>query len=307
MKKYFLIVGIGFLAACARQQDIQPIRDLPAEQSAPGVVNGKIVSLTKDANAKTVVSLSSRMGEGSANCTGTVIGARVILTAGHCLEGAKEVSVRFAAAANTPAVVAEWKIHPKYRKPEKSVIGEITPDLALIRLKNAIPAGVKIAKLGTVAHKFTLGQQVISYGYGFSEAGTNDFFGIFEWDYKDSNKLLNAGTFAIVASKDAGTKLKKSKLGLDGAVFVTHASKSSICQGDSGGPTFLTKTEEPTIVGVNSFITDGTCINAMNGLADLRFQRGWVDATIERWFPAPKEAPAQTPTTPQPSPNTPVP
>lgn len=296
MKKYFLIVGIAILCGCARQQDIATIRNAPAPDQAPHIVNGKIVNLAKDERGKTVVFLASQTAEGTANCTGTIIGTRAILTAGHCLEGVSSVVVRFAAAPAARIAVAGWKVHPHYRKPEKTVAGQMSPDLALVRLKSAIPAGARIARMGSRADKLTLGQAVLSYGYGFSEAGTDDFFGVFEWDFKKNNQQLNAGTFAVIAAKDAGSLLKKSKLGQDGAVFMTHANKSSICQGDSGGPTFLASAPEPTIIGVNSFITDGTCLKALNGLADLRFQRGWVDQTLAQWFPTvPPRSPAPVP------------
>lgn len=264
--KLILIAALGLLGgACARAPQGTPGNALaPSADAAPAIVNGEAVDQTADPRAATLVSIDVVFKNGNGSCTGTVVSERVVLTAAHCLEKAFDVSVRFAAS---PVVgwVANWRSHPEYLglfKARKSA-----HDFAMIRLKNSIPKAVKIARLADAASPLNAGQVLTSYGYGFG-AVVNEKSVLMDWARKRQGKILRKGDFTVVDMRDS--------------VFKTYASGSALCHGDSGGPTFLNGKHKPTVVGVNSFGNE-RCESALNGVADVRIARDWMDQIIRRW------------------------
>lgn len=260
------LIAVLALAACARPLAGPARGTISPPASTTGIVNGTDADPATDARAATVAAVEVSVRGGTGGCTGTVIAPRVVLTAAHCLENALDVRVRFAAS---PVVgrVANWRSHPEYLalfKQRKSA-----QDVALIRLKTSVPKAVRIARLAAVSTTLAPGTAVTSYGYGLDTAITDRNSVAARARSKPSRPILKKGSFQVVE--------------LGGSVFKTQAQERALCHGDSGGPAFLEAAALPVLVGVNSFGSNNRCVNALNGVADMRAARDWIDLILRRW------------------------
>lgn len=173
------------------------------------------------------------------SCTGTVIGPRTVLTAGHCVTPAQPTDklsnykVKFGTNGKTSTdeiAVSAVLPHPNYNR---AVAGNY--DVGILRL--AEPTDVKPVRIAQVITNMQ-GKTVTHVGYGRTNAAD---------------------------PKSAGTK-KTVDLPVTmqtGHVLQTGNGKSGICMGDSGGPMFSVngQTKETLIVAVHSYVSDGsTCL-----------------------------------------------
>lgn len=176
--------------------------------------------------------VGSLMFDGQSGCTGTLVAADAVLTAGHCLAGMSAERVAFAvgadvsagAAASYPA--ASLAVHPQYQEG-----GESGPtfDIAVMRL--AQPAAVAPMAFNAEDAGGLAGQEVLLVGYGLtarpSEGG-------------DATGVKHSVTIPI---------LGVSEQTLD---FTITEGKTG-CFGDSGGPALHTGAGGPVVVGVTSW------------------------------------------------------
>lgn len=176
---------------------------------------------------------------GVATCTGTVIGPKTILTAGHCVKPSDDTDeysnykVAFGTdftQANAVIAGVEAIPHPSY---DPSVFGN--NDVGIIVLETATT--VKPLRIAQVITNMT-GKTVTHVGFGKTDA---------------SGKTKNHTKQTV----DLPVTMQTAH------VLQTGNGKSGICSGDSGGPMLSVngQTKETLIVGVHSYVDNvKTCL-----------------------------------------------
>ena len=239
-------------------------------------------------------------GEGFFSCTGTMISATVMLTAGHCVEGGgltnQETYVRFEDNAlegifhGEDGTLQEWldrdwiaaeavEAHPLW---DDYATFPITYDIGVVVLSEPVNRGVaEIPELGFLAGlKGKDKQSFTTVGYGLQaflagpvQLGADPFF--YEDDY-----TKNKGTVKLIELNS-----QFSGYGLSSARFSNNPGKGGgSCYGDSGGPTFFKDSNK--LVAVTSFgiAKNGYCVgNDFNYRTDISVAADFVAEMLEKY------------------------
>jgi secreted trypsin-like serine protease len=202
------------LAGCAA--------DVPASESAS--VEQAITNGSTDSGDPAVVSIIDATD--LIDCTGTLIGPRLVLTAAHCLEGGALHEVRFGASAISPTfsvAVSEQQEHPMF---DPSTLAH---DVGVVWLASAVK-DITPALVAGQSDLPSVGESVQVVGFG----RTGPLIG----DEPDDSHDKVIGT-ARVESIDA-TRVELAP------------DPSQPCSGDSGGPVLARRPEGTVIMAVTS-------------------------------------------------------
>jgi hypothetical protein len=181
-------------------------------------------------------------------CTGTLISARIFLTAEHCDEGVSRVEVTFASSFDRQTSTTYWGTwhgDPSYKKDSSD-----PHDMAVVVLDKAV-RGIAPARLPAEGSLSNLSgdQQFTPVGYGAqsvtSGAGGKTFH------YQDV-RYRTVGTFNTLTQ--AWLKLSMNPSHGDGGT----------CYGDSGGPNFLGAGSSETNIIAGTTITGDTPCRSTN-------------------------------------------
>lgn len=169
---------------------------------------------------------------GDANgCTGTLIGRRSVLTAAHCVQGARLAIVAFIRGGNiialTPVLAAAG--HPGVARND----GNTAPiDVAVLTLRDLPPAGFGPARIG--GRDPAPGTRVTIAGFGRQQLDS----------MRSAGQLRRVDLPVITRSVSGYTALGfQDRIG--------RAFAPSACQGDSGGPALA----GGSVVGVVSLVS----------------------------------------------------
>lgn len=202
--------------------------------------------------AETAMIVSTR----GATCTGVVLGPNVLLTAAHCVEPAADYAVVVFEAGTPRLIPIDRKaVHPSF-DPNSFETRRPTPDLALVRLSETLPASFRPAALtGEVAlppkrTAFTVA------GYGVTKDGDGK----------------SAGTLRAVTLPSIGTT---------GGIMVrlSDGAAKGGCTGDSGGPVLI----DGVVAGIIGWSTAAGGARGCGGVTGATLigpQRAWIDATL---------------------------
>jgi hypothetical protein len=205
-----------------------------------------------------VVKLNLRDSSGSTSgyCTGTVIAARAVLTAAHCLDG-DTASVLVFTGSGDQVTASSFQVHPRY-----SGSGGPAYDVAVVLTSQDLgrtPIPVLFSRDGRV------GEPVVIAGWGIEQNGSGGAF-------------VRAGVNTLSAVNLTYLETSYS------------SSTSSVCYGDSGGPLLVSEGGVWALAGVTSE-TSGTGYNcgastsyfASVRNADVRsFILGLVPGAVQR-------------------------
>lgn len=175
-----------------------------------------------------VVRIVSQLAGGlRGECSGTMITANHVLTAGHCfpggVQGVRSISV---SVGGTDIAGIGLAVHPNYL--EDAANQAIFNDAAVVELERA--AGVSPLPL-LVSDPVVAGEIIDIFGYGLDEQGT---LGILQSGQMEVDSVTANHVAAVYG--DSG---------------------SNTCQGDSGGPALQRTTSGAAIVGITSSGTAG--------------------------------------------------
>ncbi len=154
-------------------------------------------------------------------CTGVVVDERTVLSAAHCVlsRGRYRVTALDARGRSVTIPVENRVAHPSFRA-DRSPMTQPGVDLAVLRLRTALPAAAKPAPLGGWGSP-GVGQGLVIAGFGLGQEGKPATARILR-----QARLVSTGAFAsansvLVAVDESGLGLK---------------SGAGACRGDSGGP-----------------------------------------------------------------------
>jgi secreted trypsin-like serine protease len=211
------------------------------------------ISASAELSAQTVMIVSTR----GSICTGAVIARDLVLTAAHCVAPKSDYAVAVKDGAPRIIQVTRIALHPKF-DPRQFETRVPSPDIAIIKLAESLPANYRIAKLANDPLLPKRGTLFRLVGFGFAKDG-------------DEHSL---GTLRSVALPSVGTT---------GGIMVRvshgNGSVAGACTGDSGGPAYLSD-ELAGVIGWTSIPTGKNC-GFTTGLTLVGLQRTWINSTVQ--------------------------
>jgi len=193
-------------------------------------------------------------------CTGTAIAHDLVLTAAHCVARQATYRVRISKEGGVTEVETT-RSHPGFSM-ANYVANRATADVALVKLKAALPSSIVPASLGGT-RRVAVGETMIVAGFGSTQDGKEQ--GIGEPRMAPLVVTGQPGSLQIrlqdPATRNAGVGLGS-------------------CTGDSGGPAFGRKgAEDGEVMGVVSWSTapknEAGC-GGLTGLTPLLNYRTWI-------------------------------
>ena len=209
------------------------------------------------------------MGSRGTFCTGTAIARDLVLTAAHCVPpGASYKFVDIDAARQAQLRdVAKITSHPQFSMSAFQGT-RATPDLALLKLAQPLPANIVPAPLVGSRGPITGGEAFVVMGYGVASPGDNKSGGALRRATLVATGQLGNLQTRLVAPTTLG---KRAGLGA--------------CVGDSGGPVFQESSGRLLLIGVISWTTapnlDDGC-GGTTGATPLELYRGWILDTAKK-------------------------
>ncbi len=190
------------------------------------------------------------MRGGGGFCTGTLIASKVILTAAHCVDAAKQAAqqnqkleffTEIPASGANPAQTKKYEIdktlllnHPQWNS--NAALGF---DIGVMVLKAAIPAteATPIAWNALEINNLWQWQSPLFLGYGLIRA----------YPSVQSTNTKQGVALGIV-------RVQRDRL-------LYYAAEQGICSGDSGGPALLKIQDQLRVIAVNSYVTSNVSGN----------------------------------------------
>ncbi len=168
-------------------------------------------------------------------CSGTLIAKDVVLTAGHCIEGARSVvvdTIDYGKPGGERVLVEEAIAYPEWWR---------TYDVGVLRLQRPVTVKPRtVAALCTASKALVRGAQVEIVGFGATtEEGwdPNSQLRRAEITITDPTCELDAACQEVIAPRGE---------------FAAGGMGRDSCFGDSGGPVFMPTDDGPVLLGVVS-------------------------------------------------------
>lgn len=234
-----LLASAASLMACGQNS-------ANSDGTALGIIGGQNVNPT-DALARVTVALYDV--DQHALCTATIISAKFLVTAAHCVNPKSPASLRVVYGTdlnNKATIVAVGKVTGAMQSPAWGASQnqpKNTGDIALVRLASAPPAGYGPAQILNQPNVLQAGQKVLLAGYGISTGHP---------DPKSTNDN-GAGVLRSVVTTMLNPAYSQTEVMLD------ESQGRGACHGDSGGPAYASVGGKAMLFGVTSRGTDQFC------------------------------------------------
>ncbi|HZS54512.1 MAG TPA: trypsin-like serine protease, partial [Bryobacteraceae bacterium] len=221
--------------------------------SAPTLAINGGAPASSEIASQAVMIVSTR----GASCTGTVIARDLLLTAAHCV-APKSNYAAVISVGSAPRIVPVLKVvlHPRY-DPQQFETRKPSPDMAIVKISEPLPARYRVAKLSSKAAFPKHGEMFTLAGFGFARDG----------DERSAGALRSVTLPNIGSTGDSMIRVSAGNGGTAGA-----------CTGDSGGPAFLDG-EVAGVIGWTSIPAGKNC-GFTTGVTLVGFQRDWIEQTI---------------------------
>ena len=197
-------------------------------------------------------------------CSGAAIASDLVLTAAHCVPPGSDYKLIEYDTLRQPTLrdVANVVRHPQFDR-EAARAHRVTPDLALVKLAEPLPAAYVPVAVGARA-TIAVGDKFIVVGYGEGTRG-------------DRGSSGRARTATLVATGQPGSQLR----------LVDPATKGErpglgACTGDSGAPVLDMTGGRLALIGVVSWSTgpsNSVGCGGLTGVTPLARYRDWIVET----------------------------
>ena len=235
---------LGFALALCLTPALLAAGALPAR----AIVGGSPASA--EVAAHTVLIVSTR----GASCTGTVLAPNLVLSAAHCLGPKGDYAVALVSGGSARLIpITEIAIHPGFDA-DQFRTRRPTPDIALAKLAEPLPASYRPAELAPKGGLPAKGTTFLLAGYGVTAEGAP----------------ATAGTLRMVRLPSIGTT------GGIMARLSLPAGLAGACIGDSGGPAF----KDGVLAGVMGWATapgGKRGCGGVTGVTLVSLQRDWIE------------------------------
>jgi secreted trypsin-like serine protease len=196
-------------------------------------------------------------------CTATAIARDLLLTAAHCVQPGADYKLMGSKPGEAPVLKDIARIERDPQFDLKRLFAHLaTADVALLKLKEPLPANIPAAKIADETATVAVGDPLTVVGYGVTVRGADRLDGI-----------ARAASLAVTGQPgplqirlyDPATKAEAAGLGA--------------CTGDSGAPAFRETNGSVTMIGVVSWSTGpkltGGC-GGLTGITPLTRYRAWI-------------------------------
>jgi secreted trypsin-like serine protease len=193
-------------------------------------------------------------------CTGTLIGPRTILSAGHCVDHGLD-----APTGGNPSIIAvvgpdssspqQWRYVTRQVENPGYSDQTVANDISVMRLESAFTGITPIPANSTALAQGDIGRDIRHVGYGLDSP----------WGQGDGMK--RQVTFPV---REILPKLIES-----------GANGKQTCQGDSGGPGLMVFNGVERVAGVVSFGDQNCSSEGWDTRVDAYF--GWLSTTMAQW------------------------
>ena len=227
-----------------------------------------------------VVRIVARSGRVVDGCSGTVVAANLVLTAGHCVEEVRTGAPRKAAdfdvltaageTTNKSSRVSRVIVYPGFDR--KSGVG----DAALLQLST--PAGAPSIQLASQAKDWAAGTPAVMAGWGRDGVATSTA----------SPSLLRWANTVVQSPESCAARLRGFHAGRELCAMNAPSDNTAGCAGDSGGPLLVERGAVTFEIGV----LDGSVVRGSKVIRCLTTEptvyasssviSGWVREWIQR-------------------------
>lgn len=300
-----LLVGAA-IVGCGNQKPTTA-----AVGDATGIVNGSEV-VTANKYSKHTVFIQTRTDSGGGICTGSIYDSQTILTAAHCLVGARQALIVFAHDVRNASNIEESQVrvvkmaavHPEFNPralgngrrdqpspslPEEAPVIPRIPtveevlmtfeannivlnDVAMLSFEGGLPEGYEAVKFASVETVAAPGATMHMIGYGLARV--------------DSQMRVVNGKAKFVPVPDGATsgRLREtevaiSKYSAKTKLIMSVGTTTSVCSGDSGGPSFVTDASGQHLqVGIAEAVANEYC-NSVSMHTSVVPYLAWIHET----------------------------
>jgi cysteine-rich repeat protein len=207
-------------------------------------------------------------------CTGTLISAQTVITAGHCFNpGATNGGITrifFGTTLNGGSINVTQAIrHPNFNN------NTLANDLAILKLATASTVQPAPLLRQTMANNSTfIGPDFTFVGYGVNNGTSQSGFG--------TKRVVTFPTEKVGPATIGGSATVNS---IDATQFYYRVPGENTCNGDSGGPAFIAISGVDRHAGVTSF-GDGPCtLDGVQQKTDVSAINGFIQPNINTFEP----------------------
>ena len=193
------------------------------------IVHGRRVHAGENYSKHTV-----GLGESQVVCTGVIVGAHHVITAGHCTEDVQHGKIYFGTDSSNfqSRNVIKATLNPDYCKNDCGTLtSKDDHDILVLKFDGDLPAGFEPVDIA-VKEKLAANTSIHLVGFGIDENGR----------YDESLKVAQAPFTAFNGESE----------------FRTDETQAGSCNGDSGGPAFISENGQLHLAGITSR-GDGPC------------------------------------------------
>ncbi|XP_050075426.1 serine protease SP24D-like [Anopheles maculipalpis] len=192
---------------------------------------------------------------GDFRCGGSIIGARLVLTAAHCVVNGDTVldAKRFAVHAGSANLVFGGSLFEVEAVHAHEFYGSPQNDIAVLEMKEPFQYSKYIQPIELMEEEVPLGSEVVISGYGRVASGQ-----------QASPDLLYTSMFVVNDENCHSVS--------PGLLCIDKEGSYGACNGDSGGPAVY----DGKLVGVANFILDYCGGDYADGYAKVSYYLDWI-------------------------------